>query len=120
MSRGAAEPGRLGWPARLASVALIGCVKLYQMTLSPIVGGQCRFRPTCSQYAIEAIREHGPIRGVRLAASRIARCQPLAKGGYDPVPVRDASARRSQEHEGDDASGPTLGPCPPDPPRAND
>ncbi len=64
---------------------MIGLVKLYQMTLSPIVGGQCRFRPTCSQYAIEALREHGPIRGGWMTVWRIARCNPFVKGGYDPV-----------------------------------
>lgn len=71
---------------RLASGVMIGLVKLYQMTLSPIVGGQCRFRPTCSQYAIEALREHGPLRGGRMAAWRIVRCNPFVGGGYDPVP----------------------------------
>lgn len=64
---------------------MIAGVKLYQVTLSPIVGGQCRFRPTCSQYAIEALREHGPLRGGRMAAWRILRCNPFVKGGYDPV-----------------------------------
>ncbi|MEL6499588.1 MAG: membrane protein insertion efficiency factor YidD [Planctomycetota bacterium] len=67
---------------------MIGVVKLYQVTLSPIVGGQCRFRPTCSQYAIEALREHGPLRGGRMTASRLLRCHPFAKGGYDPVRPR--------------------------------
>lgn len=72
--------------SRLLSRAMIGGVKLYQLTLSPIVGGQCRFRPTCSQFAIEALREHGPFRGGRMAFGRLLRCHPFSKGGYDPVP----------------------------------
>lgn len=71
---------------------MIGVVKLYQITLSPIVGGQCRFRPTCSQYAIEALREHGPLRGGWMVVSRIVRCNPFVKGGYDPVPPANAGS----------------------------
>ncbi|MEM8756312.1 MAG: membrane protein insertion efficiency factor YidD [Planctomycetota bacterium] len=67
---------------------LVGVVKLYQVTLSPVLGGQCRFSPTCSQYAIEALREHGPLRGARMAAWRVLRCHPLTRGGYDPVPPK--------------------------------
>lgn len=77
---------RLG---RIGAAAMIGVVKLYQVTLSPVVGGQCRFRPTCSQYAIEALREYGPIRGGWMTASRIGRCNPFTKGGYDPVKPRE-------------------------------
>ncbi|MEO1511170.1 MAG: membrane protein insertion efficiency factor YidD [Planctomycetota bacterium] len=76
---------------------MIGVVKLYQVTLSPIVGGQCRFRPTCSQYAIEALREHGPIRGGWMTASRIVRCNPLTKGGYDPVKPRGCGCKPRDE-----------------------
>lgn len=74
---------------------MISCVKLYQLTLSPIVGGQCRFRPTCSQYTIEALREHGPIRGGWLGFCRVMRCNPFAKGGYDPVPLANSCERCS-------------------------
>ncbi len=82
---------------RLVAAAMIGAVKLYQMTLSPIVGGQCRFRPTCSQYAIEALREHGPLRGGWMAAARLGRCNPFAKGGYDPVkPARGHTPTRDE------------------------
>lgn len=73
------------WLGRAGARVMIGMVKVYQMTLSPIVGGQCRFRPTCSQYAIEALRAFGPLRGGWMAARRIARCNPFVKGGYDPV-----------------------------------
>lgn len=58
---------------------------LYRLTLSPILGGHCRFHPTCSQYALDAYRQHGPWRGTILTTRRLGRCHPFAKGGYDPV-----------------------------------
>jgi putative membrane protein insertion efficiency factor len=61
-------------------------IKLYQNTVSKMLPSVCRFQPTCSQYAFEAIKRHGFARGSWLAAKRIARCNPFAKGGYDPVP----------------------------------
>lgn len=61
-------------------------IRLYQYTLSPLIGRQCRFWPTCSNYGLEAYRRHGPWRGTALTLRRIARCNPLSKGGYDPVP----------------------------------
>ncbi len=64
----------------------LGLIKLYQNTLSKMLPSVCRFQPTCSQYAFEAIKKQGFIRGSWLAAKRIARCNPFAKGGYDPVP----------------------------------
>ena len=64
---------------------LILLVRIYQATLSRYVGGQCRFFPTCSNYFIEAVRRHGAIRGGAKGLWRLARCHPLAKGGYDPV-----------------------------------
>lgn len=68
------------------SKLLIGLVRMYQLILSPLLGDNCRFTPSCSRYAIEAIRKHGSIRGVGYALWRIARCQPFCKGGLDPVP----------------------------------
>ena len=65
---------------------LVKLVRLYQLTLSPFIGGQCRFYPTCSAYAITAIERHGALRGVWLAARRLGRCQPLHPGGVDEVP----------------------------------
>lgn len=70
----------LAWP-------LILLVRIYQATLSPFLGGQCRYHPTCSHYAIQALKEHGAVKGAVLAARRIMRCHPFAKGGYDPVPA---------------------------------
>jgi len=61
-------------------------IRLYQLTLSPLVGGACRFEPTCSVYAIEAIRIHGVIRGSALAVRRLSRCHPFGAAGVDPVP----------------------------------
>jgi putative membrane protein insertion efficiency factor len=61
-------------------------LQLYQITLSPLLGPLCRFEPSCSRYAVEAIEAFGLVRGSWLAARRVARCHPLAKSGYDPVP----------------------------------
>lgn len=64
-------------------------IKLYQLTLSPFLGGgKCRFYPNCSQYVLESVDKHGFIYGVVLGVSRICRCAPWSKGGYDPVPDR--------------------------------
>lgn len=63
-------------------------VRLYRMVLSPLLGPRCRFYPTCSTYAVQALAEHGAGRGVWLAARRVIRCHPFHPGGYDPVPPR--------------------------------
>lgn len=73
--------------ARVANAPFIAGIWLYRFTLSPFIGRYCRFSPTCSQYGLEAYRTYGPWRATRLTAWRLARCQPLAKGGYDPVPL---------------------------------
>jgi hypothetical protein len=77
------------------SLGLIGFVRLYQWTLSPWLGPRCRFEPTCSAYAIEAIRRFGPLRGAWMAGRRILRCHPYGATGYDPVP-EDIGARRKE------------------------
>lgn len=65
---------------------LIILIKLYQVCISPLFPACCRYTPTCSQYAIDAIKKYGPIKGSYLAAKRILRCNPFHEGGYDPVP----------------------------------
>jgi putative membrane protein insertion efficiency factor len=66
---------------------LIACVRGYRRVLSPMLGGsKCRFTPTCSQYSIEALEVHGSIKGFALTIWRLLRCQPLCRGGFDPVP----------------------------------
>jgi putative membrane protein insertion efficiency factor len=65
---------------------LLFLIRAYQLTLSPFFGQHCRFTPTCSQYAQEAIERHGAWRGAWLAIRRIARCHPFCAGGHDPVP----------------------------------
>lgn len=70
------------WPSRLALLAIRG----YQRLLSPLLGNNCRFYPTCSQYTLEAVERFGLIRGAWLGAKRIVRCGPWHPGGYDPVP----------------------------------
>jgi putative membrane protein insertion efficiency factor len=64
----------------------IGMVRVYQWTLRPLIGSHCRFWPSCSDYAVEALRTHGAVRGTWMAAKRILRCNPWHEGGVDPVP----------------------------------
>lgn len=75
--------------AKLIKKAVIFLIRTYQTTISPVFShGCCRFNPTCSQYAIEAIEIHGLVKGSLLAAWRILRCNPFSKGGWDPVPPK--------------------------------
>lgn len=67
---------------------LIGLLKAYRFAISPLYGQVCRYHPTCSAYALEAVTVHGGIKGSWLAVRRIARCHPWAAGGYDPVPTK--------------------------------
>jgi len=69
---------------RIPSWLLIGLVRIYQWTLSPLVGRQCRFYPTCSNYFIGAVRKYGAVRGTVRGIWRICRCHPFHPGGYDP------------------------------------
>ncbi len=82
-----AKPSPLGW-------VFLGFIKIYQLFISPLLGPNCRFQPTCSAYALEAIRLHGAIRGGAMAIRRILKCHPWGGFGYDPVPQ---SARDSAE-----------------------
>jgi uncharacterized protein len=69
------------------ALVLRGAVRTYQYTLRPIIGCNCRFHPHCSDYALEALRLHGALRGTYMTARRILRCNPWHPGGYDPVPA---------------------------------
>ncbi len=74
---------------RLIDRLLIALLRGYKRWLSPLLGPRCRFVPTCSEYAMQAISAHGALRGSWLAARRVGRCHPLHPGGFDPVPPRD-------------------------------
>jgi len=74
---------------RLLAALCVGLVRLYQLTLAPFMGGQCRFHPSCSVYAIEAFQTWGPWRGGWLTVRRLSRCHPFGGHGIDPVPPRN-------------------------------
>ena len=85
----------MSYVSRFASKVLIAFVRTYQVVLSPVMGGACRFEPTCSNYMIEALKVHGAAKGTLLGLWRILRCHPFGAHGYDPVPpVRKDGARR--------------------------
>lgn len=69
---------------RAVAAVLIGLVRIYQLTLSPLLGQNCRFYPTCSSYFIQAVEKYGPISGSLRGVARICRCHPFHPGGYDP------------------------------------
>lgn len=79
-----AARGLLRLPLALLTLALVAMIRGYQIFISPMLGQSCRFTPTCSAYAIAAIRKHGPIRGGWASVKRILRCHPWDPGGYDP------------------------------------
>lgn len=72
----------------MLSKAIIFLIKAYQYCISPMLGPQCRFTPTCSQYALQAVQQYGAYKGVMLAAKRILKCHPFHAGGLDPVPTK--------------------------------
>ena len=78
---------------------LIAFIKVYQYTLSPMLGQRCKYYPSCSNYAIGALREHGAFRGLALGTWRILRCNPFSNGGYDPVPPRVERCAHDHHHE---------------------
>lgn len=83
---------------------LIGLLKAYRAVISPLYGQVCRYHPSCSAFALEAVTVHGSVRGTWLAVRRIGRCHPWAAGGYDPVPPRSSRVRA-----GTDSPGPGPG-----------
>jgi hypothetical protein len=98
----APHAARPGPAARL----LIAGVRLYQFTIAGVLGGRCRFHPSCSEYAVEALITHGPVRGTWLAARRLARCHPLAGSGVDPVPPPRSPTLRPDPPRTPDGSTP--------------
>ncbi|MEA2452628.1 MAG: uncharacterized protein QOG04_1338 [Actinomycetota bacterium] len=74
----------------IAARILVGLVGLYRRFISPLLPRHCRYEPTCSAYAIEALRTHGAVRGGAMAIRRVARCHPFHPGGVDPVPGKRA------------------------------
>ncbi|WP_376707931.1 membrane protein insertion efficiency factor YidD [Kangiella sp. TOML190] len=75
---------------------MIKLVRLYQLTLSPFIGNQCRFAPTCSNYSIEALEKHGAVKGSWLTLKRLGRCHPGCEGGCDPVPEVNSEPKKLQ------------------------
>ncbi len=78
-----------GWraaPAGIVTATLLALIRVYRFVVSPWLGTACRYHPSCSAYAVEAIERHGALRGLWLAVRRIARCHPWGGSGYDPVP----------------------------------
>ncbi len=68
------------------SKLILALIRAYQLLISPFMGSRCRFHPTCSDYAREAVDRHGALKGLALALRRLGRCHPLSPGGFDPVP----------------------------------
>ena len=85
------DSGTARHPLAGLNLPFILLIRLYQLVLSPFLGGHCRFQPTCSRYAIECYRTHQAIRATWLTAKRIGRCHPFGGGGYDPCPPHDPS-----------------------------
>lgn len=79
----------------MVPTALRGLIRAYQLLLSPLLGPACRYQPSCSQYAMEALERHGAARGLWLAARRLSRCHPLGGHGFDPVPDGGIGDRRT-------------------------
>jgi hypothetical protein len=84
----------------IAARSVLGLIAGYQRLLSPLLGPRCRFQPTCSSYAKQAITGHGFWRGIWLAVRRIARCHPFHRGGFDPVPPAATRAELAAPAEG--------------------
>jgi putative membrane protein insertion efficiency factor len=89
----------LGAVNAVLNAVFIGLIRVYQYTLSPMLGQRCKYYPSCSNYAIGALREHGALKGFGLATWRILRCNPFSNGGYDPVPPRHHDCGHDHVHE---------------------
>ena len=102
-SRGTTPPAPHGF-ARAVRMALVTPIVVYQRVISPAIPRRCKYEPTCSRYAVDAIRQYGILRGLVLAGWRLLRCNPLSHGGYDPVEAervfRIGSPTRSPDRAG--------------------
>jgi len=100
-----AEAGQAPETGRVLSWPFLAAIRLYQWTLSPLMGmlgAQCRFTPTCSHYAFEAYKLHGPVRGTLLTAKRLGRCHPWGGSGIDPVPGGNQATEKARNGDADD------------------
>lgn len=87
-------------------------IRAYQLFLSPVLGNHCRFYPSCSEYAIDALEHHGVLRGAWLATRRLLRCHPWHPGGFDPVPpCSDAAALGRIDRPDEDPAQPAVARC---------
>jgi putative membrane protein insertion efficiency factor len=91
--------------ARLPRAALMGLVRAYRLLFSPWVGQACRFEPTCSRYALEALEKHGALGGTVMTTWRLLRCHPLCAGGHDPVPDNPPWSRHKSPPSSPTAAG---------------
>lgn len=81
-------------------ILLIWLLRAYRFAISPLYGQVCRYYPTCSAYALEAVQKHGSFKGVWLAVRRVCRCHPWAAGGYDPVPLTKSETLHDHAKQG--------------------
>ncbi len=77
---------REGLVLSMVRKVILYCLRFYQRSISPVTPGTCRFRPSCSEYAVQAVQRHGAMRGAYLTVRRVLRCHPLGSRGFDPVP----------------------------------
>ncbi|HXW54943.1 MAG TPA: membrane protein insertion efficiency factor YidD [Candidatus Cybelea sp.] len=92
----------------LPAWVLLAFLRFYIVFLSPFLGGACKFYPSCSNYAVEAVTRHGVRRGIALAAKRLLRCRPFTKGGFDPVPDPEECAENRDRGHGLQPSAPMI------------
>ncbi len=107
MSRSAghrAPPAGIRSPSRVARTIAITPIVLYQRLISPALPRRCKYEPTCSRYAVDAVREYGILRGLVLAGWRLLRCNPWSHGGYDPVEAQRVFRVGSPTRSSDDGS----------------
>ncbi|MFW7415356.1 membrane protein insertion efficiency factor YidD [Demequina sp. SO4-18] len=94
--------------ASVPRLLLVGLIRLYQLTVSPLLGPRCKYYPSCSHYGLEAVRTHGAMRGFVLASWRVLRCNPWSNGGVDDVPAKGAPLfKRAPHRTSSDAPGVT-------------